>query len=84
MLAKKIGLLSAILLVGLGAGAASAQTAAKPTDAQIAHIAYTAGEIDIEAAQAGAAKIAQRPGARFRRTTWSATTRRSTTRRWRW
>lgn len=51
MLAKKIGLLSAILVVGLGAGAASAQTAAKPTDAQIAHIAYTAGEIDIKTAQ---------------------------------
>jgi putative membrane protein len=29
---------------------AAAQTAAKPTDPQIAHIAYTAGLIDIEAA----------------------------------
>jgi putative membrane protein len=32
------------------AGVAAAQTA-KPTDPQIAHIAYTAGEIDIKAAQ---------------------------------
>jgi putative membrane protein len=32
------------------AGSASAQ-GAKPTDPQIAHIAYTAGQIDIEAAQ---------------------------------
>jgi putative membrane protein len=32
------------------AGSASAQ-GAKPTDPQIAHIAYTAGQIDIEAAE---------------------------------
>jgi putative membrane protein len=31
-------------------GAGVAQTAAKPTDPQIAHIAYTAGQLDIEAA----------------------------------
>jgi putative membrane protein len=30
---------------------AFAQNAAKPTDAQIAHIAYTAGQIDVEAAK---------------------------------
>ena len=29
---------------------AMAQSAAKPTDPQIAHIAYTAGQIDIDAA----------------------------------
>jgi putative membrane protein len=32
-------------------GAAFAQGAAKPTDPQIAHIAYTAGQLDIEAAK---------------------------------
>jgi putative membrane protein len=32
-------------------GAAYAQPASKPTDPQIAHIAYTAGEIDIKAAE---------------------------------
>ncbi len=44
---KLAGALAAALLA---AGVASAQ-GAKPTDPQIAHIAYTAGEIDIEAAQ---------------------------------
>ena len=34
----------------LGAGAAWAQSA-KPNDAQIAHIAYTAGEIDVKAGE---------------------------------
>src|SRR5450830_1103375 len=32
-------------------GAAFAQGAAKPTDPQIAHIAYTAGQLDIDAAK---------------------------------
>jgi putative membrane protein len=32
-------------------GAGVAQAAAKPTDPQIAHIAYTAGQLDIEAAK---------------------------------
>jgi len=41
------GTLAALLLAS---GLASAQSA-KPTDPQIAHIAYTAGQIDIEAAQ---------------------------------
>ncbi len=44
-----------ITLLGLGlcltASGAMAQGAAKPTDPQIAHIAYTAGEIDIKAAE---------------------------------
>lgn len=35
----------------LGASSASAQGAAKPTDPQIAHIAYTAGQLDIAAAK---------------------------------
>jgi putative membrane protein len=42
------GALAALLLA---AGVASAQGDAKPTDPQIAHIAYTAGQIDIEAAK---------------------------------
>ncbi len=35
----------------IASGAAFAQPAGKPTDPQIAHIAYTAGEIDIKAAK---------------------------------
>src|SRR5215212_1177329 len=41
--------LAAALL--LSSGPAFSQGAAKPTDPQIAHIAYTAGEIDIKAAK---------------------------------
>ena len=44
-----IGALSGALLFATAAGAAD--QAAKPTDPQIAHIAYTAGQIDIEAAK---------------------------------
>ena len=44
-----IGALLGALLFATAAGAAD--QAAKPTDAQIAHIAYTAGQIDIEAAK---------------------------------
>ena len=40
----------ALLAGGLGCAPAAAQ-GAKPNDAQIAHIAYTAGQIDIDAAQ---------------------------------
>jgi putative membrane protein len=39
-----------LLATALGCGPAAAQ-GAKPNDAQIAHIAYTAGQIDIDAAQ---------------------------------
>ena len=46
----------AILSAGLMAGAAYAQPAAKPTDPQIAHVAYTAGQIDIAAAEQALAK----------------------------
>jgi putative membrane protein len=45
---------AALLLCGLS-GAAEAQ-GAKPTDPQIAHIAYTAGVLDIKAAQQALAK----------------------------
>lgn len=44
-----VALLGACLY--LASQAASAQGSAKPTDPQIAHIAYTAGEIDIKAAE---------------------------------
>jgi putative membrane protein len=43
------GLMTAVAAFGLMSGAAFAQ--AKLTDPQIAHIAYTAGQIDIEAAK---------------------------------
>jgi len=43
-------------IVALFATAALAQGASKPTDPQIAHIAYTAGEIDIAAAKQALAK----------------------------
>jgi len=49
MLAFKLG--AAVTAMILTAGVAAAQPAAKPNDAQIAHIAYTAGNIDIAAAQ---------------------------------
>lgn len=39
---------AAVAMLAMGA---QAQPAAKPTDPQIAHIAYTAGKIDIEAAK---------------------------------
>lgn len=46
----------AILSAGLLAGTAYAQPAAKPSDPQIAHIAYTAGQIDVTAAEQALAK----------------------------
>ena len=38
-----------MVLTILGPGLLWAETAAKPTDPQIAHIAYTAGILDVEA-----------------------------------
>jgi putative membrane protein len=46
----------ALVSAGLIAGAAYAQLAAAPNDAQIAHIAYTAGQIDVTAGQQALAK----------------------------
>jgi putative membrane protein len=46
-----IRLIAAVAAVCLCATGALAQNAKKPTDPQIAHIAYTAGQLDIEAAQ---------------------------------
>lgn len=48
---------AAICMLG---GAALAQESAKPTDPQIAHIAYTAGEIDIKAAKQALSKSRNR------------------------
>jgi putative membrane protein len=45
---KQFALVFAVL-AGLGASTVLAETPAKPTDPQIAHIAYTAGLIDVEA-----------------------------------
>ena len=51
-----IHLVAAIAAICLSATGAFAQSSAKPTDPQIAHIAYTAGQIDIEAAQQALSK----------------------------
>lgn len=47
---------SLLLAIMLACGPAFAQSGAKPTDPQIAHIAYTAGEIDIKAAELAKSK----------------------------
>lgn len=47
---------AAMAALCLSAAPSFAQTAAKPTDPQIAHIAYTAGVLDIEAAKQAMAK----------------------------
>src|SRR5438309_10557928 len=49
-MSPKITAATMIAALTLGCAAASAQRA-KPNDAQIAHIAYTAGQIDIKAAE---------------------------------
>ena len=51
-----IRLSTSIAALCMLSGAAFAQGAAKPTDPQIAHIAYTAGELDIEAAKQALSK----------------------------
>lgn len=48
MVTRHTAALAALLLLG---AAPLAQAADKPTDPQIAHIAYTAGVIDVEAAK---------------------------------
>ncbi len=53
MLTKLSAAFAAVCLLS---GAALAQESAKLTDPQIAHIAYTAGEIDIKAAKQALAK----------------------------
>ena len=51
-----IRLSTSIAALCMLSGAAFAQSTAKPTDPQIAHIAYTAGELDIEAAKQALSK----------------------------
>ena len=51
-----VRLSTAIAAICMLSGAALAQGAAKPTDPQIAHIAYTAGQLDIEAAKQALSK----------------------------
>ena len=53
MLFRIAGALAAMVIA---TGAASAQGGVKPTDPQIAHIAYTAGQLDIDAAKQALAK----------------------------
>ena len=58
----------------LASGIASAQSP-RPTDPQIAHIAYTAGQLDIAAAEQASRKARIRTSLRSP-TTWSEITRR--------
>ena len=51
-----VQLSAAIAVIGMLSTAALAQGAAKPTDPQIAHIAYRAGQLDIEAAKQALSK----------------------------
>ena len=51
-----VRLSAAIAAIFMLSGAALAQGAAKPTDPQIAHIAYTAGQLDITAAKQALSK----------------------------
>ena len=52
----KLNLIGALAALCLLPGAALAQGSAKPNDAQIAHIAYTAGVLDVEAGKQALAK----------------------------
>lgn len=64
MSARMLG--AAVALILLSPGLAAAQPA-KPNDAQIAHIAYTAGQIDIQAAQQALKKSRNREVREFAR-----------------
>ena len=55
-----VRLSAAIAAVSLLSGAAFAQGAPKPTDPQIAHIAYTAGVLDINAAKQAMTKASNK------------------------
>ena len=55
-----VRLSAAIAAICILSGAAFAQGAAKLTDPQIAHIAYTAGQLDIEAAKQALSKSANK------------------------
>ena len=73
MLIRYTAALAALLLLGT---APLAQAADKPTDPQIAHIAYTAGVIDIEAAKLALQEVEEQGRASPSPRTWCATTRR--------
>ena len=73
MLIRPTAALAALCLLG---AAPFAQAADKPTDPQIAHIAYTAGVLDVEAAKQAAQEIEEQGGRRLSPRTWCATTRR--------
>lgn len=60
---------AALLTLTVSSGVAAAD---KPSDAQIAHIAYTAGELDIKAAQQALDKRWSRSSASRRRITLPA------------
>lgn len=72
MFTRYTAALAALLLVS---AAPFAQAADKPTDPQIAHIAYTAGVLDIEAAKQAIKKSKNKEVLDSPRT-WSATTKR--------
>ena len=72
MFIRPIAALAALCLAG---AAPLAQAADKPTDPQIAHIAYTAGVIDIEAAKLAIEKSKNQGRWSTSPTTWCATTR---------
>ena len=55
-----VRLSAAIAAICILSGAALAQEATKLTDPQIAHIAYTAGQLDIEAAKQALSKSANK------------------------
>jgi putative membrane protein len=55
-----VRLSAAVAAICMLSGAALAQGAAKLTDPQIAHIAYTAGQLDIEAAKQALSKSANK------------------------
>jgi putative membrane protein len=67
---RTIGTLAALMLASTIACAQQ-----KPTDPQIAHIAYTTGQIDIEAAQQALQKSQNNDVRAFAINTSSATTR---------
>ena len=64
---------AAIATACIIAGAAAAP-AAKPTDREIAHIAYTAGLIYVYAGKQAPRQVQERSRARLLRNRWSATT----------
>ena len=66
-----IRLVAATAAICLSTSGAFAQNAGKPNDAQIAHIAYTAGQIDIKAAQQALKKSKNKDVREFA-TIWSA------------